>query len=134
MCRVVPVVAVARLAGLGRLQKQGLGVASASGGGGLRLVCTLGGAGSSAPLQFIDGTWRSPLPPPPPVAAAAAVPTPLLLFTDAGHDVVHLVDVVGGTHAGYLASPGVHRRAPWHGGEWGLAPGGRQRVEEARQR
>jgi hypothetical protein len=31
---------------------------------------------------------------------------PLLLVTDAGHDAVHLVDVVGQTHAGYLASPG----------------------------
>jgi hypothetical protein len=33
-------------------------------------------------------------------------PGPLLLVTDAGHDAVHLVDVVGRTHAGYLASPG----------------------------
>jgi hypothetical protein len=31
---------------------------------------------------------------------------PLLLVTDAGHNAVHLVDVVGRTHAGYLASPG----------------------------
>jgi hypothetical protein len=31
---------------------------------------------------------------------------PLLLVTDAGHDAVHLVDVVGRTHEGYLASPG----------------------------
>ncbi len=31
---------------------------------------------------------------------------PLLLVTDAGHDAVHVVDVVGGSHAGYLASPG----------------------------
>ncbi len=34
----------------------------------------------------------------------------LLLVTnsesDAGHDVVHLVNVVGGNHAGYLQSPG----------------------------
>jgi hypothetical protein len=31
---------------------------------------------------------------------------PLLLVTDGGADAVHLVDVVGRTHAGYLASPG----------------------------
>jgi hypothetical protein len=31
---------------------------------------------------------------------------PLLLVTDAGADAVHVVDVVGRTHAGYLASPG----------------------------
>ena len=31
---------------------------------------------------------------------------PLLLVTDAGADAVHLVDVVGRTHAGYVASPG----------------------------
>jgi hypothetical protein len=31
---------------------------------------------------------------------------PLLLVTDHGHDAVHVVDVVGRSHAGYLASPG----------------------------
>jgi hypothetical protein len=31
---------------------------------------------------------------------------PLLLVTDAGHAAVHVVDVVGRTHAGYLAAPG----------------------------
>ena len=31
---------------------------------------------------------------------------PLLLVTDAGADAVHLVDAVGRSHAGYLASPG----------------------------
>jgi hypothetical protein len=31
---------------------------------------------------------------------------PLLLVTDAGHDAVHLVDVVDRSHAGYLAPPG----------------------------
>jgi hypothetical protein len=31
---------------------------------------------------------------------------PLLLVTDVGHDAVHVVDVVGGSHAGYLAPHG----------------------------
>jgi hypothetical protein len=31
---------------------------------------------------------------------------PLLLVTDVGHDAVHLVDVVGRSHTGYVASPG----------------------------
>jgi hypothetical protein len=39
-------------------------------------------------------------------ATTASGARPLLLVTDAGQDAVHLVDVVGRTHAGYLASPG----------------------------
>jgi hypothetical protein len=39
-------------------------------------------------------------------SSSSAHPGPLLLVTDAGLDAVHLVDVVGRTHAGYLASPG----------------------------
>jgi hypothetical protein len=30
----------------------------------------------------------------------------LLLLTDAGHDAVHVIDVAGGVHAGYVAAPG----------------------------
>jgi hypothetical protein len=30
----------------------------------------------------------------------------LLLVTDAGHDVVHVIDVVGRVHVGYVAAPG----------------------------
>jgi hypothetical protein len=41
---------------------------------------------------------------PPPGDSGSALP--LLLVTDAGHDAVHLVDVVGRTHAGYVAPPG----------------------------
>jgi DNA-binding beta-propeller fold protein YncE len=33
-------------------------------------------------------------------------PSPLLLVTDAGHDAVHVIDVVGQAHAGYVAAPG----------------------------
>lgn len=45
---------------------------------------------------------------------------PLVLVTDAGNDTVHIIDVVGRTHAGYLAAPGtivgprgiaIHQRA-----------------------
>jgi hypothetical protein len=89
-------------------------------GGGLRLVCTLGGAGSLAPMQFIferprysDSGYLAFIPP---TTATTTTTTttrdssssshPLLLVTDAGHDAVHVVDVVGRTHAGYVASPG----------------------------
>jgi hypothetical protein len=30
----------------------------------------------------------------------------LLLLTDAGHDAVHVIDVVSRVHAGYVAAPG----------------------------
>jgi hypothetical protein len=85
-------------------------------GGGLRRVCTLGGAGSVAPMQF---EFEFPLfyysgylaltPPTPTTASGSSSGSgarPLLLVTDAGHDAVHLVDVVGRAHAGYLAPPG----------------------------
>ncbi len=74
------------------------------GGDGLTLVCTLGGAGSAAPMQFkfaVGGGRLAFLP-----ATTASLSRPLLLATDAGVDAVHLVDVVGRSHAGYLAPPG----------------------------
>jgi hypothetical protein len=85
--------------------------ASAGGDGGLRLVCTLGGAGSVAPMQveFWDNGDSSGLlafTPPVATTTTASLSRPLLLVADAGHDAVHVVDVVGGSHAGYLASPG----------------------------
>ena len=33
--------------------------------------------------------------------------SPLLLVTDAGHDAVHVIDVVGRVHVGYVAAPGI---------------------------
>jgi hypothetical protein len=42
----------------------------------------------------------------PTTAASDSSARPLLLVTDAGADAVHVVDVVGRTHAGYLAPPG----------------------------
>jgi hypothetical protein len=80
------------------------GEASVCGGGdGLTLVCTLGGAESPPPMQlkFNTGGGRLAFLP-----ATSGSPCPLLLATDAGHDAVHLVDVVAQTHPGYLASPG----------------------------
>ncbi len=94
----------------------GAGARGASGGGGrggLRLVCTLGGAGSAAPMQFKfaddDGYGSGYLaftPPTTTTSGSSSSARPLLLVTDAGHDTVHLVDVVARTHAGYLAAPG----------------------------
>ena len=44
--------------------------------------------------------------------------SPLLLATDAGQDAVHVIDVVGRTHVGYVAPPGM---IP---GPWGVAAKG----------
>jgi hypothetical protein len=87
------------------------GGASAGGGGGLRLVCTLGGAGSVTPMQFkFNGLTTGYLAFTPPTTTTTCGSSsggqPLLLVTDARHDAVHVVDVVGRTHVGYLASPG----------------------------
>jgi hypothetical protein len=79
------------------------GASAGGGGGGLRLVCTLGGAGSVAPMQFKFNGSSGRLAFTFPSSSGAR---PLLLVTDAGHDAVHLVDVMDQTHAGYLASPG----------------------------
>ncbi len=85
--------------------------ASGGGGGGLTLVCTLGGTGSPAPMQFKFGDGGGFLAFTPPTTTATTSGSgssarPLLLVTDAGADAVHLVDVVGRAHAGYVAPPG----------------------------
>jgi hypothetical protein len=89
------------------------GALAGDGGGGLRLVCTLGGARSAAPMQFKFicndyGSGRMAFTPSTTATTSGSGSSahPLLLVTDAGHDAVHLVDVVGESHAGYLASPG----------------------------
>ncbi len=75
----------------------------AGAGAGLALVCTLGGAASPAPMQFDfwsgDGYsgW---------MAFTGPATSRLLLLTDAGHDAVHVIDVVGRNHVGYVAAPG----------------------------
>ncbi len=100
--------------GAGATAGAGVGGASAGGGGGgLGLVCTLGGAGSAAPMQFkfqhrdgYSGYLAFTPPTTPTSGGSSSSARPLLLVTDVGHDAVHLVDVVGRSHAGYLASPG----------------------------
>jgi hypothetical protein len=85
------------------------GATAGGGGGGLRLVCTLGGAGSVAPMQFKffdDQGYSGYLAFTPPTRSPSSSARPLLLVSDAGANAVHLVDVVGRTHEGYLASPG----------------------------
>ena len=86
-----------------------------AGGGGLALVCTLGGEGSPPPMQFEfeddDGYSGYLAFVTPPTTAGtsssgAPAPAPLLLVTDAGNDAVHMVDVTRRVHAGYLAAPG----------------------------
>jgi hypothetical protein len=66
-------------------------------GAGLVRVCTLGGP-SSALFRFSGGGgW---------LAFMGPSTAPLLLATDAGHDAVHVIDVAGRVHAGYVAAPG----------------------------
>jgi hypothetical protein len=75
--------------------------------GGLTQVCTLGGAGSVAPFPFKFSDGGSSLAFAPPIrAGSSSSACPLLLVADFGADAVHLVDVVGRAHAGYLAPPG----------------------------
>jgi hypothetical protein len=77
--------------------------AGAGGGAGLARVCTLGGASSRAPMQFEfedeDGYsgW---------MAFTGPATSRLLLVTDVGHDAVHVIDVAGRVHVGYVAAPG----------------------------
>jgi hypothetical protein len=74
----------------------------AGAGAGLARVCILGGAGSPATMQFEfhDGSLSGCL-------AFTGPPTSrLLLVTDAGHDAVHVIDVAGRAHVGYVAAPG----------------------------
>jgi hypothetical protein len=77
--------------------------AGAGAGAGLALVCTLGGASSPSPMQFKfnDGSYSSGW-----IAFTGPATSRLLLLTDAGHDAVHVIDVAGRVHAGYMAAPG----------------------------
>jgi hypothetical protein len=66
------------------------------------LLCTLGDPSSPAPMQFkfSDGDLSGWM------AFTGPATSRLLLVTDAGHDAVHVIDVVGGVHVGYVAAPG----------------------------
>jgi hypothetical protein len=77
--------------------------AGAGAGAGLARVCTLGGASSPAPMQFKfnDGNGASGW-----MAFTGPATSRLLLVTDAGHDAVHVIDVAGRVHVGYIAAPG----------------------------
>ncbi len=76
--------------------------AGAGAGAGLALVCTLGGASSPAPMQFkfSDDNYSGWM------AFTGPATSRLLVLTDAGYDAVHVVDVAGRVHAGYVAAPG----------------------------
>ena len=84
--------------------------AGEGGNSGLTCVCTLGGMGSPAPMQFSFSSGFGYLaftPMLPGLAARDLRRSPhLLLVTDAGHDAVHIVDVVARAHIGYVAAPG----------------------------
>jgi hypothetical protein len=97
----------------------GTGGVSAGGGGGvgLRLVCTLEGdcfGRLRFKFEFPQYSYSGYLAFTPPTTttsssssgSSTASVRPLLLVTDAGHDAVHLVDVMGRAHVGYVASPG----------------------------
>ena len=72
----------------------------------LVLEYTLGGRGSPASMQFdfASGVGFSGYLAFTPQVVAADI-SHLLLVTDHGHDVVHVVDVVSRAHAGYVAAP-----------------------------
>ncbi len=78
------------------------GAGTCASGAGLSLVCTLGGAGSPAPMRFKfwDGGFSGWM------AFTGPATARLLLVTNAGHDAVHVIDVVGRVHVGYVAAPG----------------------------
>jgi hypothetical protein len=90
-----------------------LAAACASTGAGLALVCTLGGASSHAPMRFqflAEGFPSGRMAFTKFTGPTAPATSRLLLLTDAGHDAVHVIDVAGRVHAGYVAAPGTIAR------------------------
>jgi hypothetical protein len=77
--------------------------AGAGASAGLAPVCTLGGASSPAPMRFDfkSGDGYSGY-----MAFTGLATSRRLLVTDHGHDAVHVIDVAGRVHAGYVAAPG----------------------------
>jgi hypothetical protein len=99
--------------------------------GRLTQLCTLGGASSPPPMQFlfISGSYLSGY-----LAFTGPATSRHLLVTDAGHDAVHVVDV---GHGGWSSTCRVrgctwhHSRASGRGGEG--RPGGCRCMEVERQ-
>ena len=79
--------------------------ASAGTSAGMALVCTLGAPSSPAPMQFefldMKNTGSSGW-----MAFTGPTNFRLLLLTDAVHEAVHVIDVAGRVHVGYVAEPG----------------------------
>ena len=71
---------------------------------GLPRLGTLGGPDSPPPLRFkfVDGSASGYLA----FTTSTTHQPPLLLVTDAGHNAVHVVDVINRQHVGYVAAPG----------------------------
>lgn len=94
-----------------RLPSGNNGGAGAAATRGLALACTLGREKSPHPMQFNFFCWNG-------VsgylafvalfttADASDRGAPMLLITDHGSEAVHIVDVVGQRHVGYVAAPG----------------------------
>jgi hypothetical protein len=73
---------------------------------GLVYRCSLGdAAGSPAPMRFMFQDSASSVSGYLAFTGSTAAAR-YLLVTDAGHDAVHVIDVVHGTHVGYVAAPG----------------------------
>jgi hypothetical protein len=74
---------------------------------GLKIVCTLGGRFSAAPMQFgFHGSEYNGA-----LALTDSSASNLLLVCDQGNAAVHVVDVVGRSHVGYVAGPGTILKA-----------------------
>jgi hypothetical protein len=79
------------------------GPGEGSAGAGLTRVCTLGDTPSRAPMLFgfEDAVGYSGY-----LVFVGPVTSRLLVVTDVGHDAVHVIDVAGRVHVGYVAAPG----------------------------
>ena len=90
-----------------RATADGASGAGAGSRAGLHLVGTLGGAGARAPMQFQFRDASFHLSGHLAFTPFSGGPTSrLLLVTDAGHDAVHVIDIVRRVHVGHVAVPG----------------------------
>jgi hypothetical protein len=99
-----------RSSGAGAGANAGAGVGTSAG---LARVCTLGGGWfGKMKFKFVDGNDSGCM------AFTGPATSRLLLVTDRGHDAVHVIDVVGRVHVGYVGAPGTIA------GPWGVAARG----------